>query len=412
MTTRSAQAPSLWRNRAYLLLWGGQVVSTMGSGISQIAYPLLVLASTHSVVQAALVSAIRSLAYVLFMLPAGALLDRWNRKLVMIVCDTGRAFVLASLVLAFALGHLTIPLLYITSFLEVSLGTFFDIAELSCLPQVVTKEQLPEALGRTQATFGIMNLLSPPLGGLLFTLRPLLPFLVDALSYTVSICSLFFIRIPFQEQRAAPVRNLVFDIGEGLHWLWHQPFLRSMALLTGGSVFFGAGQILIVIIIAQQQHVSATIIGFIFGIGGIGSILGALLVSRVQKRLSFVQIIVGALWLYTLFWLPLATLPSPLFLGLIVAMLAFIDPFYNVANMSRRLAMTPDALQSRINSVSKLVILGTAPLGLASTGFLLQEVGPRTTILLLVIGQAILALIATVNPHIRQTPANGTRTTM
>ncbi len=397
------QAPSLWRNRAYLLLWGGQVVSNVGSGVSQIAYPLLILAITHSVVQAALISAVRSLAYVLFMLPVGALLDRWNRKLVMLVSDTGRALMLASIVLAFAWGHLTILQLYITGFLEVSLSTFFDIAELSCLPHVVAKEQLPEALGRTQATYGIMNLLSPPLGGLLFTLRPLLPFLVDALSYVVSVCSLLFIHIPFQEQRdVLVVRNLAFEIGEGLRWLWHQPLLRSMALLTGGSVFFGAGQILIVIVIAQQQHASATIIGFIFGIGGVGSIVGALLVSRVQKRLSFAQIIVGALWLYTLFWLPLAALPSPLFLGLIVAMLAFIDPFYNVTSMSRRLATTPDALQSQINSASRLIILGTAPLGLACTGFLLQCVGPRITILLLVIGQAILALIATVNPHLRQ----------
>ena len=237
------QAPSLWRNRAYLLLWGGQVVSNVGSGVSQIAYPLLILAITHSVVQAALISAVRSLAYVLFMLPVGALLDRWNRKLVMIVSDTGRALMLASIVLAFAWGHLTILQLYITGFLEVSLSTFFDIAELSCLPHVVAKEQLPEALGRTQATYGIMNLLSPPLGGLLFTLRPLLPFLVDALSYVVSVCSLLFIHIPFQEQRdVLVVRNLAFEIGQGLRWLWHQPLLRSMAhsdrwqcLFWGGS---------------------------------------------------------------------------------------------------------------------------------------------------------------------------------
>ena len=83
------------------------------------------------------------------------------------MCDTGRALVLASVALALALGRLTVSQLYITGFLEVSLGTFFDIAELSCLPLVVTKEQVPEALGRTQATYGIMNFLSPPLGGLL-----------------------------------------------------------------------------------------------------------------------------------------------------------------------------------------------------------------------------------------------------
>ena len=398
----SKQFPSLWRNRAYLLLWGGQVISNVGSGVSQIAYPLLMLALTHSVVQTGLISAVRSLSYVLFMLPAGALLDRWDRKRVMFVCDTGRALILASVAFALVLGRLTILQLYITGFLEVSLGTFFDIAELSCLPLVVTKEQIPEALGRTQATYGITNFLSPPLSGLLYSIRTLLPFLVDAISYTVSVCSLLFIRIPFQVQRTTTTSNLFTEIGEGLHWLWRQPLLRSMALLTGGNVFFGAGQTLIVIIIAQQHHASATLIGLIFGFDGVGVIVGALLVSRVQQHLSFRQIIVGALWLYTLLWLTLATLPSPLFLGFIVGTLAFISPFYNVTNISKRLATTPDVLQSRVNSVSRLIILGTAPLGLACTGFLLQYYGPRVTILLLVGGQSVLALLAMLNPHLRQ----------
>ncbi len=401
--TLSKKPPSLWRNRAYLLLWGGQVISNVGSGVSQIAYPLLVLAITHSVVQAGLVGAVRSLSYVLFMLPAGALLDRWNRKRVMLVCDTCRALVLASVALALVLGRLTVSQLYVTGFLEVSLGTFFDIAELSCLPLVVTKEQVPEALGRTQATYGITNFLSPPFGGLLYSIRSSLPFLVDAISYVFSVCSLFFIRIPFQEQRATPTRNLFAEIGEGLHWLWHQPLLRSMALLTGGNVFFGAGQTLIVIIIAQQHHAPATVIGLIFGFDGVGVIFGALFVSRVQQYLNFAQIIVGALWLYTLLWLPLATLPSPLFLGLIVGTLAFISPFYNVTNISKRLAMTPDALQSRVNSVSRLIILGTAPLGLVCTGVLLQYYGPQTTILLFVGGQGMLALLAMLNSHLRKT---------
>ncbi len=399
--TLSKQPSSLWRNRVYLLLWGGQLVSNVGSGVTQIAYPLLALAVTHSVVQAGLISAVRSLSYVLFILPAGALLDRWNRKHVMFLCDTGRAFVLASVALALALGRLTTLQLYITGFLEVSLGTFFDIAELSCLPLVVTKEQVPEALGQTQATYGIMNFLSPPLGGLLYSIRSLLPFLIDAISYGVSVISLFFIRIPFQEQLDTTAHNLLAEIGEGLVWLWHHPLLRTMALLTGGNVFFGAGQILIVIVIAQQQHASATLLGLIFSFAGAGGIIGALLVSRVQKYLSFAQIIVGALWLYALLWLPLAALPSPILLGLIVGALAFLSPFYNVTNIGKRLSMTPDVLQGRVNSVSRLIILGTAPLGLACTGFLLQYYGPQMTVLLFVGGQALLALLAMLNPYLR-----------
>ncbi len=266
--------------------------------------------------------------------------------------------------------------------------------ELACPPQVVSKEQLPAAMGRTQATIGITNLLGPPLGGILFALRSILPFLVDAVSYGVSACSLILIRTPFQEKREVMVRNLCAEIGEGLRWLWNQPLLRTMALLTSGNIFFGAGQPLIVIVVAQQHHASAATIG----LGGVGGILGSLIVGWVQRRFSFAQVIVSVLWLDVAFWLPLAALPSPLVLGLLIALLFFIGPFYNVTYISRRLAMTPDALQSRVNSVARLVALGFSPLGLALAGFLLQYSGPQVTILLSMGGQA---LLATVNPYLR-----------
>ncbi|HZR40870.1 MAG TPA: MFS transporter, partial [Ktedonobacteraceae bacterium] len=337
-------------------------------------------------------------------LPAGALLDRWDRKQVMVYCDMGRALSLASIPLALVLGRLSIIQICIVAVVSSTLGVFFDIAELACLPQVVAKEQVPEALGRTQATIGVMNLISPPLGGMFFALRSLLPFLVDAISYTASVFSLLLIRTPFQEQRETPVRNLHVEISEGLRWLWKQPLLRTMALLTGGNVFFGAGEPLIVIVIAQQQHVSDTVIGLIFGVGGLGAILGALLVGRVQRRFSFAQVIVSVLWLYAAFWLPLAVVPSPPVLGMLVALLFFIGPFYNVVHISRRLAMAPDALQSRVNSVARLIALGFSPLGVALTGLLLQYWGPQGTILLSASGQVLLALVATMNQHIRRAP--------
>jgi predicted MFS family arabinose efflux permease len=393
---------SLWHNLDYLLLWGGQTVSEIGTGVSTIAYPLLVLATTNSPAQAGLISAARTLVYVMLVLPAGALVDRWDRKRLMIICDMGRALSLGSVALAALSGHLTLALLYVTSIVEATLGTFFNIAEVSCLPQVVTKEQLPAAMGRTQATAGIATLLGPPLGGLLFSLRSLLPFLADAVSYIVSVGSLFLIRTSFQEQRSTVTRHLRREIMEGLRWVWHQPLIRSMALITGANVFCGSGYTLIIIIIAQLHHASDSTIGLIFGIGGAGTILGSLLVGSVLKRLSFAQIIVGMLWLTALFWLTLVALPGPLLLGLITAALFFMIPFYNTAYVSYRLALTPDALRGRVNSVARLIANGLAPLGLAFTGFMLQAVGPQFILLLLVGLQAGLALVATLNTAIRQ----------
>lgn len=139
------------------------------------------------------------------------------------------------------LGQLTLIQLYITGIVEVSCGTFFNIAEVSCLPQIVSQEQLPAAMGRTQASLGIMNLVGSPLGGFLFTVQRFLPLLFDAASYLISVCSLCLMRVSFQEQRTTRGRHLLQDIVEGLVWLWKEPLLRTMAFITAANGFFGSG---------------------------------------------------------------------------------------------------------------------------------------------------------------------------
>src|SRR5919204_7062158 len=109
--THIAEAPPpdpLWRNRDYMLLWSGQVVSTLGSTASGIVFPLLILAITNSPTAAGIAGALTTIPYVLFSLPAGALIDRWDRKRAMILCDAGRAINMATIPLALVLNSLTI----------------------------------------------------------------------------------------------------------------------------------------------------------------------------------------------------------------------------------------------------------------------------------------------------------------
>lgn len=399
MTTKSNT--SLWGNRDFLLLWSGQTLSSVGTAVSLLAFPLLILAITHSPAQAGFISAMRSLTYLLFVLPAGALVDHWDRKRVMIMCDAGRLLNMASIFFAGIFGNLTIEVLYVTGFLDVLLGTFFSIAEVSCLPQVVDKEQLPSAMGRTQATTGIMNLIGSPLGGLLFSIQMFLPFLIDAASYFISLVSLLLMRVQFQEKREIADLHLFKDIVEGLRWLWRQPLLRAMALVTSGTVFFGAGQTLVVIVIAQSHHASSEIIGIILSIGGIGGIIGSMIAVKVQQHFRFAHVIWGIVWLFALLWIPLIALPSPLLLGCIVGVLYLLSPIYNIVNMGYRFKLTPDAMRGRVNSVSRLISNGLAPLGLTFTGLLLQYYGPKVTVLLAVGGQILLALFAMMSSSIR-----------
>jgi len=404
MTSSDRRRFPLWHNRDYLLLWFGQTISSIGSGVSELAFPLLVLALTHSPAQAGFASALRTLPYFIFTLPGGALIDRWNRKRVMILCDAGRAISMVSIPVALVFGHLTLVQLYIVSLLEGSLYVFFDLAETASLPRVVPKEQLPAAISQNQVTFGITNLLGPPLGGVLYTIGRAVPFLVDAISYLVSVISLLFIKTKFQMERVVAKRKLRTEIVEGMKWLWRQPLLRVMAFLNSGWSSLGFGFSLMVIVLAQGQHLSPPFIGTLFAIGGVSSILGASIAPLIQKRLRYGQAIIGLWWLYVLVWLLVALVHTPIALGAIVACFFLVDSIYNIVQFSYRLALIPDELQGRVNSAFRLISYSLRPVGIALTGVLMQSIGIMQTAIVFAMVLLILAIIASLNVHIRKAP--------
>jgi len=265
----------------------------------------------------------------------------------------------------------------------------------------VPKAQLPAATAQNMATDGITVLAGPPLGGALYLVSNVLPFLADAISYAVSVLSLFFIKTNFQEKRLAARRKLWVEIYEGLKWLWHQPLIRFMAILTGGNNLISAGYILIIIVLAQNMHASSFTIGIIFAIGGIGGILGAIVGPFIQKRFSFGQVIIGTSWAFAVA-MPLYTIaPNPIVLDIVPAAAFISGPVYNVVQFSYRSALIPDELQGRVNSVFRLIAFGGQPLGLALTGLLIQSVGVIQTVLIASVGLVLLALAATVNKHVR-----------
>lgn len=403
-------APPLWRNRDYLLLIGGQGVSTIGSQISLVAFPLLIFALTHSPAQTGLMASLRSLPYALFTLPAGALVDRWDRKRLMILCDVGRALALGSIPVALLLGHLTYLQLYLVSLVEGTLFVFFTLAESASLPRVVAPEQLPAATGQNEVLTSLSGMLGPALGPILYGLGRAVPFLTDAISYTVSVISLLFIKTRFQEQRDVERGNsshLWTEVKEGVAWLWRNPLMRFIAILTFGLITPCYGYVLIIIVLAQNMHASNVTLGLLFAGGGVGSVIGALLAGPLYKRFGFARVLIGSAWLWALLWLLYAFAPNPLILGIVNAIGFTVVPVYTVVQYSYRLATIPDHLQGRVNSVFRLIAFSGQPLGIALTGFLLQAVGPLYTILLLFIPQGVLCVVATFNKHVRRAARMG-----
>ncbi len=396
-----SRAVPLWRNWNFMLLEGGQTISSIGTSVSLVAFPLLILALTHSPLQAGLITGMRGVPYLLLSLPAGALADRWNRKRLMILCDTGRAIALGSIPVALLLGHLTFLQLYIVSLVEGTLFVFFNLADAASLPHVVAKPQITEASGVAQTLSSSALLLGPSLGGMLYSFSSMLPFMGDAISYVVSVISLFFISKQFQEERSVTTSDLWQEVKEGLTWLWHNPLIRFLAILTCGLTTPCYGYVLILTVIAQHQHASAFTIGLIVGAGGIGSIVGAILASPLEKRFGFKRVIIVSAWIWAISWLSYAFAPNPLWLGVVNVISFIVVPIYTVMQFSYRLSTIPDALQGRVNSVFRLISFGGQPLGIWLTGLLLQFVGPAWAVGILFIPQLILAIVATFNKSLR-----------
>lgn len=398
----SRRRQSLLRNRDYLLLWSGQALSDIGGAVSELAFPLLVLAVTHSPAQAGFAAALRALPATLFSLFAGVLVDRWNRKWVMIVCDSGRTLSLASIPIAYALGHLTVAQLYITAFLEGTLLILFDLAKTAAVSQVVTRAQLSTAIAQDELVEGTTELFGPSLSGVLYTLGMMFPFIADAISYLVSIVTMLLIRTPFQRERKSARRNVLAEIREGMSWLWRQPFILTMSLLMGAGAFVFSGNVLIIIILVQQQHASAVAIGLIFAVSGIGSILGSLLAPRLEHRLTVGQSILLCRWYLVLTWPLYALAPFPPVFGAIQFGTGLVDPIEDVPYFSHRLKLIPDELRGRVLSACRLFPGTMRPLGLALTGILIQRVGVFPTIWLAWAWLLTTTVVVTVIPQIRR----------
>lgn len=393
----------LWRNRDYILLMGGQGVSAIGSQVSWIAFPLLIFVLTHSAAQTGLITAVRSLPYAVFMLPAGAIVDRIDRKRLMIFCDIGRALALGSIPIALALGHLTYLQLYIASLVEGTLYVFFTVANFAALPRIVEQEQLAAAKGQDEMVSSLASMIGPALAPILYAIGSAVPFLVDAVSYVISVISLCFMKAQFQADRTRDdSSHFLKEIREGLVWLWHHPLLRFLAILTFGLITPCYGYVLLIIVLGQHLHASSVALGLIFASSGVGSVVGALVAAPLYKRFGFSKVLIVSAWLWALLWLLYALAPTPLILGIINALSFTVVPVYMVVQDSYRLSVIPDALQGRVNSVFQLIAFSGQPLGMAVTGLLLQLVGPVLTIVILFIPQAILALAATFNRHVLQ----------
>lgn len=391
----------LWRNRDFMLLQSGQLLSTLGSGLSGIAYPLLALALTGSAAKAGYVGAIRFLPLVLFALPAGVAADRFDRRVVMIASDVAGATSVGLLAALAITHHATLLALLTVAFVDSTSSVFFRAGNSGAFRAVVPAEQLADASSVSMARASVVSLSSGPIGGALFGITRFLPFLTDAISYVFSTVSLLLMRTRFQEERHPEART---DLREGLAFFWQMPFLRTTVSMIAVSNFAALGVPLTIIVLAKRHGISSVGIGALIAVIGAATLLGSIASPLLRRVFPMRAILLSEYWMACVYALFLA-FPNVYVLVACVALHAFTFPNTDSAVAAYSYTLIPDRLLGRAMSASNTLRVAAGPFGPLVAGLLLTHSSPRITVLVLTAPVVVAALLGTLSPSMRDLPS-------
>ncbi len=393
----------LRRNRNFVLLQAGQLLSDAGTQVTSIAYPLLVLALTHSAVKAGIVSFARVAPMAVFAIPAGVAADRWSRRVLMIVSDGVRAAALACLALGLLVLHVPYWVIAVVAAVEGVGSATFTAALPGAVRAVVPKDQLPEAAGAQTGRQAVVRIVGPAAGGALFEVGRAIPFLVDACSYACSTLSLVLMRVRFEEDRVPDVSSVRARIREGMSFTWHQPFLRVTAFLYGLLNFTGPGLLFCIVVIGKGQGLSGGAIGLLTAVFAVSVLLGSLISPPLRRILSVRAVLLLEVWS----WLGCALFlvwPTALALALGLVPVGLAIPSTDSVVHGYRIAITPDRLLGRAESVRSAIALSIGSLAPLVAGLLLQHTTPRWTVAFFTAWALGLALWGTLSAALRVKP--------
>lgn len=377
----------LFAHRDFRLLLLGQTTSQFGAQVSGVAVPLVaVLTLQASPFQLGLVTASSTLAFTLIGLPAGAWLDRFRRRPVLVAADLVRAVLLATIPVAALLGVLSVTQLVVVSLLTGFARVFFDVGYQSYIPLVIGKDRVLAGNSSTETIRASGEFVGPGVGGwLVAVLGAANVVVVQVATFVVSAVSLIAIRT--HEPTSAPRTdrpNLCRQIQEGLVFVFENPILRATALTSATSnIAFAIASAVTVIFLARTLELSATAIGLVIAAGSVSAMFAAAATPRLSQRIGSARII----------WLSLAVtgpvnLISPLAqpgwsTALIVVGAAVGNAgqlVYAITNSSLRQRLCPDHLLSRVTATMRFLIMGGFPAGALIGGALGELIGLRLTL--------------------------------
>jgi MFS family permease len=407
-------AGPLWHHGDFLRLWAGDTASQLGSSFGGIALPYLaVTVLAASSFQMGMLGTLQGLGFLLIGLPAGALVDRWRKRTVMLSADLGRAVLLLSLTAAWWLGWLTFAQLAVVATAVGVLAVFFDVSYQSYLPFLVGRDHVVEGNAKLQTSQSVSQAAGPAVGGVAIKLLGAADVVaINAAGYLASAGALW--RIRHRETPPAPEtrRPLRTEIAEGLAFVVRHPLLRRLLACTGiGNLTFSAANALIILYFVRDLHLSAVHIGLIEAVGAIGGLCGALVVTPLTRRIGEgpVIILTAAVFAPMAFICPLAaSLPAlpTLIIGNVALMGCLVA--YNIATVSFRQRLCPPRMLGRMNASARFLIWGTIPIGSFVGGVLSTHIGVLGTLWVAAIAGLASVLPVAISPlwKLRELPSH------
>jgi MFS family permease len=406
----------LWRHPDFLKLWSAETISQVGTQVSQLAIPLVaILVLDASTFEVAALGVVEFLPFILFTLPAGVWVDRLPRRPFLIAGDFGRAALLASVPVAYVGDVLTLAQLFVVGFLVGVCTVFFDVAYMAYLPSLVSREQIIDGNSKLEISRSASQIGGPGLGGALVEIFTA-PYaiLLDAVSFLSS--GLFITRIRKHEERPASpegeARTSIWtELKEGLRFVRGNPNLRAQAGCTATSNFSSNISFAVFLVFAVRElGLSPGVIGLVFSIGSVGSLLAAFSAMRASRRFGIGPTTIAVVLLWGPATLLVAVAPEgnaaiP-FLIASVFLFGVSVVTYNIIQVSFRQAICPPRLQGRMNSVMRFIVWGTIPVGGLLGGALGTWIGLRQTLVVgaVIGGLSVFWILLSPQRHLREMP--------
>jgi MFS family permease len=402
--TEDSAAPSvpLRRNWRFQLLWVGSSSATLGVEVADVAYPLLILALTKSPALAGLFGFLQFAAMFTLGLPAGALLDRWDRRRVLLCAEAGRALLVGSVAVAVALHHVAPAHLMVVAVLLGAGATFGGPVRMLMIRAVVPQSQLTTALTQDEVREGVTSLGGPPLGGFLYGISRALPFFFCAASFAVSFVCALLVRIPPQETdtgaRGQREWRRVFG---GVVELWRTPVLRCALVMITAYYLAAMATVLIVIVLLKSHGTSSRAIGLALTGTAVGTLIGAALVSRLHRWFRPGRLLVMVSVAVSIS-IALLSLPfGPVWVFAVLVPGGLLVPAMRVLVDILIFRQVPDDLRGRAMVATMTTFAAGPPLGALLAGLLLQYVGGTVAVLTIAALEVAAALYGILDPHVR-----------